>query len=66
MGRATKNLIANLVLLIWMIMFMIAMTIIPLHFGSTEVDAQQNTENCRVSPSIQVELMIKKAVVRDK
>ena len=42
-------------------MFMIAMTIIPLHFDSTEVDVQQNTESCRVSPSIQVGFMIKLA-----
>ena len=59
----SKNRIANPVLLIWMIMFMITMTIIPLHFDSTEADVQQNTESCRVSPSIQVELMIKKAVI---
>ena len=44
-------------------MFMITMTIIPLHFGSTEADVQQNTESCRVSPSIQVELIIKMTVV---
>ena len=61
--RATKNRIANPVLLIWMIMLMIMMTIIPLHFGSTEADVQQNTESCRVSPSIQVELIIKMTVV---
>ena len=58
-----KNRIANPVLLIWMIMFMITMTIIPLHFDSTEADVQQNKENYRVSPSIQVELMIKMAVI---
>ena len=61
--RATKNPIVNPVLLIWMIVFMITMTIIPLHFGSTEADVQQNTESCRVSPSIQVELIIKMTVV---
>ena len=36
---------------------------IPLHFDSTEADVQQNTKSCRVSPSIQVEFMIKMAVI---
>ena len=47
-------------------MFMIMMTIIPLHFGSTEADVQQNTESCRVSPSIQVEIMIKMIFIEDQ